>query len=780
MSNQNQNLEFKITIDGKEATGELSVIIGKSKEAADKIVSGFENVRDVFQGIEYGLKAFSESFGKVFQDFREFENSTRKLNAASKITGTSLDDLNKISSDTKEAFKLSKQQANEFTIVLSKLTQKAGDLTKTQGAIAALLDLGAGQGLSAEQSLVAINQALLGIDEGTDKLFQKNPSVIYAAYAKEIGTTAGMLTDQQKAQALLNEVLSVGGKLLGQYENYLNTAGGQVDQFSTKTQELGTKVGEFLANILTPALIGFNDFISLFQELPGWVQGVIGMIILLTFTLVTLNVTGLTGAITSANLFIFSLFGVGEASVVAATGLKGFFLSLGPIGWAVIGITALATAWGLFADKTKDVKQPQLDISKFTTDQLKTELVKIQADIDFFRKNIKEIDNGEILLPKNILDKSRLVVQKQLDERIKDQERFNNQLLALQKKAADSPEAVALNEELKIRAFRDGVDKSISELNLKYDREKQTIIEKYGQNTELLKSLEIARQSELKKIEEKYAPQKPDVPVQELPSLDNPVPDSPTTITGSFSDYKIEQVRRQSEAEISFAQKTTAEKIALTEQEISVSENGSQRQTELLQDLHTLYIQQKREEFSVQLDLINSIVDTLKQSASVMSNFLVDGFTRGFKNIENGFGKLMDQLSQIFFTQLLNKMIGRGIDLLLTALGFPVPVGTAITGFASGGVVRAGHPVVGVIGEGNHDEFVSTKPDMISILKDEIVPELFKSPQFNVSPVISNQFTPKDFKDAIESADIMAVTTRRSQAKSNAESDRYKQYKLNR
>jgi len=734
VSNQNQNLQFKITIDGKEATGELSVIVGAAKGASEKLVSGFENARDVLQGLEYGLKAFKDTFGKTFEAFREQENSVRKLNAASKITGTSLEELNKISGETKTVFKLSQNQANEFTIVLSKLTGKAGDLGKTQSAIAALLDLGAGQGLSAEQSLTAINQALLGIDEGTDKLFQKNPSVIYAAYAKIIGTTAGMLTDQQKAQALLNEVFEVGNKLTGQYSKYLESAGGSVDQLKTKTEQISAAIGEFIAGAITPGLIGLNKIIAIFQELPTWVQGLTGTLVLLTGTLIALQVTGLTGAIKAGNLFILNLFGVEAAAGAASIGVKGFFVSLGPIGWAIIGVTALVTAWGLLSSEIEKSDNKGSDFIN--------RLQGLQAQVNTGGK----IKNGGLSPLMSAHDISGLQTEEKKKATI---------VSYLEALKIQSDLTMRLN--LAIIAQNDAKIKSLTEEKNKID----AVVSAY-------------------KELEKSAPEKPEIPVQDYPSNDIPVGDSPTSISGSFSDYKIEQARIESEAQIRYAQMTTDEKIRLTEQEIKASEDGSDRQRDLTNSLTQLYITKKMEEFRTQKALFASLVDSLKQSSSVMTDFLVDGFTRGFKNIENGFGKLTDRLSQIFFTQFINRMIGRGIDLLLTALGVPVPIGSAVTAFATGGVVRAGNPVVGVVGEGRYDEFVTTKPDMITVLKNEVVPELLKSPQFKVSPAIQNQFTPDDFKAAVESANLVSKTTRRNQYESNAESDRFKTYKMSR
>jgi hypothetical protein len=110
--------------------------------------------------------------------------------------------------------------------------------------LSAFLNVGAAQGMSAQQTLIAVHQAILGIDEGTDKLFQKNPSVIYKEFAAEIGTTAGKLTDQQKAQALVNEAMEASLKVGDAYGRFLETTVGKQSELATASERLQVAVGK--------------------------------------------------------------------------------------------------------------------------------------------------------------------------------------------------------------------------------------------------------------------------------------------------------------------------------------------------------------------------------------------------------------------------------------------------------------------------------------------------------------------------------------------------------
>jgi hypothetical protein len=195
-----------------------------------------------------------------------YDNAQRQLAATAKLTGVNFGFLQSTSKAAQDEFKLSAISANAFTIELTKLASKAGDVGKASAGLEAFLDIGAARGLSADQTLKAVQQSILGIDEGTDKLFSKNPSVLYAEYAAQIGTTAGKLTDQQKAQAVLNAAMQDGAKVRGEYQRWLTTSQGQ--QFLL-TQSL-EQTQAVLGRALQPALVAIIPLVSKFAEGIQW------------------------------------------------------------------------------------------------------------------------------------------------------------------------------------------------------------------------------------------------------------------------------------------------------------------------------------------------------------------------------------------------------------------------------------------------------------------------------------------------------------------------------
>src|SRR5690606_14175999 len=167
----------------------------------------------------------------------KLDAAARVLAATAQITGVNFEFLQASANKANEQFRLGPVLANQFTIELTKLTSKAGDLSKLGDGLAAFLDIGAARGLSAQQTLDAIGQAIIGIDEGTDKLFGANPSVLYKEYADRIGTTVGRLTDQQKALALVTAAQEAYNRVGNEYSRFLQTAEGQQQRLNNELEE---------------------------------------------------------------------------------------------------------------------------------------------------------------------------------------------------------------------------------------------------------------------------------------------------------------------------------------------------------------------------------------------------------------------------------------------------------------------------------------------------------------------------------------------------------------
>ncbi len=225
---------------------------------------------ELIQGI--GFAGIVAGLGKSFDAADAFRVALQKLEGTAKITGIPIEYLTGIAEQATEQFKLLKTQAADFAVEMAKLASKAGDVGKAGPALQAFLDIGAARGLSAGETLKAVQQAILGIDEGTDKLFNANPSVLYKQFADAIGTTAAKLTDQQKAQALLTAAMTDGSKVMGTYQDYLASTAGQLEIAKNKTESAYATMGVALNDLRQSMASAIGFLAEKFTQFIGGIQ----------------------------------------------------------------------------------------------------------------------------------------------------------------------------------------------------------------------------------------------------------------------------------------------------------------------------------------------------------------------------------------------------------------------------------------------------------------------------------------------------------------------------
>lgn len=230
--------EIKVIINGEEyvsdaarkATDGVEGFTGKMKGWFKSFVD-FKAAWDLVSGAAQRLSGVIRD---SFAEYDELQKSQRKLEGTSKITGLSLDYLREVAKRGREEFGLSKGVANDYGTEVAKLEVASGGAASATDLLSAFLNIGAARGLSASESMLAVRQALLGIDEGTDKLFGKNPSGLWADYALVIGKSAGKFTDMDKQAALAWATIEAGNKTLGSYSEYLDKAEGRQEQFNNR------------------------------------------------------------------------------------------------------------------------------------------------------------------------------------------------------------------------------------------------------------------------------------------------------------------------------------------------------------------------------------------------------------------------------------------------------------------------------------------------------------------------------------------------------------------
>lgn len=273
-----------VVIDGEEYVSEAA---GKAEKGVgglmDRIKGSFKGMADFkagFEAISAVVGQVVDAFQEVFRAYDAQNTAALRLEGTSKLTGIALKDLRDAAKSVGDEYSLSKTTSADLATALGTLSQKAGDVSKMTPGMEAFLDLGASKGLSPEETLQAVQQSILGIDEGTDKLFGKNPSALYEDYAKKIGTSAGKLSDQQKAQAILDATMIAGEKVRGAYSDYLGTAAGQQAMLNTKVESAKAAFGEALQPVRLLVLQGLAKLLEIAGPIIiriGEVANVIGV-----------------------------------------------------------------------------------------------------------------------------------------------------------------------------------------------------------------------------------------------------------------------------------------------------------------------------------------------------------------------------------------------------------------------------------------------------------------------------------------------------------------------
>ncbi|MBN8586921.1 MAG: hypothetical protein J0L94_01205 [Rhodothermia bacterium] len=272
MSDKKLVIEIEVNAQGavtavKNLDGQLVKLDGAASKAGNGM-SGLSRATGMLQTAMAGLAGVgvAEFLQRASQAALDAEKSQRRLTAMSKLLQVEMSHLAGSSQYAQNTFSLSTSQANDLSVAVTKLTTKAGEIGKTREVMQALLDLSAAQGMSAAEGLQAFEMAILGVDEGTDRLFGKNPSVLYEEYAARIGTTAGRMSDAEQAQAILTATIESGLRVQGEYKNYLSGTAGELDMIKQRADQAMVAVGD-LTNSFVSSLPYIDTLINRYGSL---------------------------------------------------------------------------------------------------------------------------------------------------------------------------------------------------------------------------------------------------------------------------------------------------------------------------------------------------------------------------------------------------------------------------------------------------------------------------------------------------------------------------------
>lgn len=372
-------IKLKIVIDGKEAIATLNLT---EKELADlkggfgdagKSSAGFtnqlnnslENARNSIMGLKEVWSVFSGMFGGAVSAYQEAEIAEIQLTTAMKQRG--------------HYTEAAMQDLQEYAANLQLTTTFEGD-----EAIALMGNLQA-MGLSNQQTKEATKlganlAALMGTDlASTSKLLADlfaGDATMINRYVKGLDEAVMKSGDMNAIMAMLNQVVG------GQAEALAQASSGPLKQFQNSFGDLTEAVGGTISVAILPFVKGASTVMNALNSISPAITGVIGTIGMLTAAMVTLKITGLTGNITSILAYRVNLatlipslgantaatgvataahIGFGASVKAATLAIKGFLLS-NPLGWAIMGVTAIwgvVEAFDLLGEKSDELKEQQ-------------------------------------------------------------------------------------------------------------------------------------------------------------------------------------------------------------------------------------------------------------------------------------------------------------------------------------------------------------------------------------------------------------------------------------
>lgn len=294
----------QVIIDGKEtvsaaastATGGLEGFTSKVQGWVGKIAL----LGVAYQSVKAAIGTVIDFTKDAIVAYDAYTASNTRLSAQSKLTGISIEDLKENAKKARQEFGLSTTVANDAAVTVGKYAARAGDASQQNELLAAALDLGAAAGLTAADSMLALEQGLRGQDEGFDKLLGKNPSQLWKDYADANGLAVGKMTDTQKRMAELTAIVEAGNIVQGTYNERMETGAGQQDKLNNRMEQAKIAFGAAIQPmriLITQGLIKLVEWGTPVVETIGEIVNVVGLTLVGSFRLAKSAVGTLVEAI---------------------------------------------------------------------------------------------------------------------------------------------------------------------------------------------------------------------------------------------------------------------------------------------------------------------------------------------------------------------------------------------------------------------------------------------------------------------------------------------------
>lgn len=251
--------QFKAT--GRKAGQELAAGI---QEGAAEAEGGIRQLTNWVKG--FLLLELSQVLGRALQGGINYLRGARdaavataqsylRLGAASKLYNVEQALLNELAQRGRREMHLQAAVANDLATNAAKIAGRAGEAARAQELWAAAMDLGAANGLKANDVALALDQSYRGMDEGLNRLGLSDPGQLFKEFAAEAGKSADALSDAEKQQAIMNAIVQAGAKVQGEYGRQLEGDIGRLNAWDMTLR----KARETIGGALLPVLVNLTE-----------------------------------------------------------------------------------------------------------------------------------------------------------------------------------------------------------------------------------------------------------------------------------------------------------------------------------------------------------------------------------------------------------------------------------------------------------------------------------------------------------------------------------------
>ncbi|HEX3073284.1 MAG TPA: hypothetical protein VHP30_06690 [Ignavibacteriales bacterium] len=400
-------INLQLNFDGKEANASIQQINANIKELynsfkygqkpVDELITsisrGFNNAREIIQGFKEVYFVLNFTIGSTIREYQAFETASFQLSSS----------LQQAGNYTNEAY----QSLLNYASQLQQAT------VYSNGQYISVMAQYQAMGLTTEQTKEAALQtanlaSLMGGDLNSAAVVMKD---LFNGNTDSISKYVSGIDETAVKSGNLDQIMQeLNGHIGGQAEAFANTSAGSMMQMNNAIGDMQRNIGTILSNGLGPLIKDFASITSSLNTLLPQTTGMVGTFGLLAASLVALRTTGLFPAIISIGSLQASLQTAQVQFKLAAMGgqvfagsmtaigtsVKGFFAALGPGGWIILGISALATAVSLLSGKTDELSESEkeavngADAEKIKFDLLTQTILDQNASLEARNRAKKE------------------------------------------------------------------------------------------------------------------------------------------------------------------------------------------------------------------------------------------------------------------------------------------------------------------------------------------------------------------------------------------------------